>query len=47
MQAEAWKDSPIAFMLQQNVTAVLRKNVQGFHLGAQSDFVRYDKTQKT
>lgn len=47
MQQEFWDDSPIAFMLQQNETAVLRKNVQGFHLGAQADFVRYDKTQKT
>jgi ABC-type transport system substrate-binding protein len=47
MQQEAWADSPIAFMLQQNDTAVLRKNVQGFHLGAQADFVRYDKTRKT
>jgi len=47
MQQEFWKDSPFAFMLQENLTAVLRKNVQGFHLGAQSDFIRYDKTQKT
>ena len=47
MQQEAWADSPIAFMLQQNDTAVLRKNVQGFHLGAQADFVRYDTTRKT
>jgi peptide/nickel transport system substrate-binding protein len=47
MQQEFWTDSPIAFMLQQNDTAVLRHNVQGFHLGAQADFVRYDKTQKT
>lgn len=47
MQQEFWNDSPIAFILQENSTAVLRKNVQGFHLGAQADFVRYDKTQKT
>jgi peptide/nickel transport system substrate-binding protein len=47
MQQEAWADSPIAFMLQENLTAVLRRNVQGFHLGAQSDFIRYDKTRKT
>jgi peptide/nickel transport system substrate-binding protein len=47
MQQEFWTDSPIAFMLQENLTAVLRKNVQGFHLGAQSDFIRYDKTRKT
>jgi peptide/nickel transport system substrate-binding protein len=47
MQQEAWASSPIAFMLQENLTAVLRRNVQGFHLGAQSDFVRYDKTRKT
>jgi len=47
MQQETWASSPIAFMLQENLTAVLRRNVQGFHLGAQSDFVRYDKTRKT
>jgi peptide/nickel transport system substrate-binding protein len=47
MQQEFWNDSPIAFILQENLIAVLRKNVQGFHLGAQSDFIRYDKTQKT
>ncbi len=47
MQQEFWDTAPIAFMLQANVTAVVRRNVQGFHLGAQSDFIRYDKTQKT
>jgi peptide/nickel transport system substrate-binding protein len=47
MQRQFWDDSPIAFMLQQNATAVLRKNVTGFLLGAQSDFTRYGKMQKT
>jgi peptide/nickel transport system substrate-binding protein len=47
MQQQSWDSSPIAFMLQQNAVAVLRKNVTGFQLGAQSDFVRYGKTRKT
>jgi hypothetical protein len=34
-------------MLQQTDVAVARRNVDGFHLGPQSDFTRYDKTQKT
>jgi peptide/nickel transport system substrate-binding protein len=46
MQQQAWDASPIVFMLQQNAVAVARKNVSGFHLGPQSDFVRYDKTKK-
>jgi peptide/nickel transport system substrate-binding protein len=47
MQQQSWDRSPIAFMLQQNAVAVLRKNVSGFQLGAQSDFVRYGNTKKT
>jgi len=47
MQQEFWNSSPIAFMLQQNATAVVRKNVTGFVLGAQSDFTRYDKIEKS
>lgn len=47
MQRLFWSDSPIAFMLQQNATAVARKNVTGFLLGAQSDFTRYNKIRKT
>ncbi|HEX5325175.1 MAG TPA: ABC transporter substrate-binding protein [Acetobacteraceae bacterium] len=47
MQQQAWERSPIAFMLQQDAVAVVRKNVSGFMLGPQSDFVRYDKTRKT
>ncbi len=46
IQQQSWHDSPIVFMLQQNVVAVVRKNVTGFQLGAQSDFVRYGKTRK-
>jgi peptide/nickel transport system substrate-binding protein len=46
IQQQFWDRSPIAFMLQQNNIAVLRKNVTGFQLGAQSDFIRYDKTRK-
>ncbi|HEY6431700.1 MAG TPA: ABC transporter substrate-binding protein [Acetobacteraceae bacterium] len=46
MQQQFWDQSPIVFMLQQNAVAVLRKNVTGFHLGPQSDFVRYDGTKK-
>jgi peptide/nickel transport system substrate-binding protein len=46
MQQQFWDQSPIVFMLQQNAVAVLRKNVTGFHLGPQSDFIRYDKTRK-
>lgn len=46
MQEQAWDDSPIVFMLQQNAVAVARKGVDGFLLGPQSDFVRYDKTKK-
>jgi hypothetical protein len=34
-------------MLQQKNVAVARKNVTGFHLGPQSDFIRYDQTRKT
>ncbi len=47
IQQQSWDQSPIAFMLQQNDVAVLRKNVTGFLLGAQSDFTRYGKTRKT
>ena len=47
IQQQAWDRSPIVFMLQQNAVTVARKNVTGFHLGPQSDFVRYDKTRKT
>jgi peptide/nickel transport system substrate-binding protein len=47
MQQQAWESSPIAFMLQQNAVAVTRKNVHGFILGPQSDFIRYNKTTKT
>ena len=46
MQQENWDDSPIAFMLEQTNVAVARKNVTGFHLGPQSDFIRYGKTKK-
>ncbi|MDA8050412.1 MAG: ABC transporter substrate-binding protein [Rhodospirillales bacterium] len=46
MQRQAWATSPIAFMLQQNAIAVLRKNVTGFLLGAQSDFTRYGEIRK-
>ncbi len=47
MQEQAWQASPIAFVLQQNATSVLRKNVTGFILGAQSDFTRYYDIRKT
>jgi peptide/nickel transport system substrate-binding protein len=47
MQQQFWDRAPIAFMLQQNAVAVARKNVTGFQLGAQSDFIRYGKTQKS
>jgi len=47
IQQQAWDSSPIAFMLQQKNVAVARKNVTGFHLGPQSDFIRYDQTRKT
>jgi peptide/nickel transport system substrate-binding protein len=47
MQQQAWDLSPIAFMLQQKNVAVALKNVVGFHLGPQSDFIRYDETRKT
>ncbi len=33
MQQQAWDDSPIVFMLQQNAVAVSRKGVDGFMLG--------------
>ncbi len=46
MQDQFWDQSPIAFMLQQTAVAVVRKNVTGFQLGAQSDFIRYGKTRK-
>jgi peptide/nickel transport system substrate-binding protein len=46
MQQQAWEVSPIVFMLQQNAVAVARKNVTGFVLGPQSDFIRYNKTGK-
>jgi peptide/nickel transport system substrate-binding protein len=47
IQQQAWDSSPIAFMLQQKNVAVARKNITGFHLGPQSDFIRYDQTRKT
>ena len=47
MQQQVWDDSPIAFMLQHNAVAVARKDVAGFHLGPQSDFVRYGKARKS
>jgi peptide/nickel transport system substrate-binding protein len=46
MQQQAWDRSPIVFMLQQNNVAEARKDVVGFHLGPQSDFIRYDKAKK-
>jgi peptide/nickel transport system substrate-binding protein len=46
MQEQAWDQSPIVFMLQGNNIALARKNVVDFHLGPQSDFIRYDKTRK-
>lgn len=47
MQQQAWEQSPIAFMLQQNGVAVARTNVKSFLLGPQSDFVRYAWTEKS
>jgi peptide/nickel transport system substrate-binding protein len=47
IQQLSWDDSPIAFVLEQKNVAVTRKNVTGFHLGPQSDFIRYGKTKKT
>ena len=47
MQQQFWDTAPIAFMLQQNATAVARKNVTGFLLGPQPDFTRYGKIKKT
>jgi len=47
MQQQAWERSPIVFMLQQNDVAVARKNIVGFHLGPQADFIRYDTTRKS
>jgi peptide/nickel transport system substrate-binding protein len=46
MQQQAWDRSPIVFMLQENNVALARKNIVDFHLGPQSDFIRYDKTRK-
>jgi ABC-type transport system substrate-binding protein len=46
IQQQAWERSPIVFMFQENNIALARKNVVGFHLGPQSDFIRYDKTRK-
>jgi peptide/nickel transport system substrate-binding protein len=46
MQQQAWEQSPIIFMLQQKDVALARKNLVGFHLGPQSDFIRYEKTRK-
>ena len=46
MQQQAWDQSPIVFMLQQEDVAMARENIVDFHLGPQSDFVRYDKTRK-
>ncbi len=46
MQQQAWERSPIVFMLQQKDVSLARKNVVGFHLGPQSDFIRYDQTRK-
>jgi peptide/nickel transport system substrate-binding protein len=46
MQKQAWGDSPIVFMLQQKDVTLARKNVVGFHLGPQSDFIRYSQTRK-
>ena len=46
MQEQAWEVSSLAFMLQQNAVAVIRKGVSGFWLGPQSDFVRYGGTKK-
>ncbi len=47
MQQQAWEVSPIVFMLQQNAVAVARKNLTGFIMGPQSDFIRYNKAKKT
>lgn len=47
IQQQFWDDAPIAFMLQQNAVAVARKNVTGFALAPQSDFIRYGKTKKS
>lgn len=47
MQQQAWDDSPLIFMLQQKNVALAQTNVAGFHLGPQSDFIRYDKTRKS
>jgi peptide/nickel transport system substrate-binding protein len=47
IQQESWDQSPIVFILQQNAVAVARKNVAGFQLGPQSDFIRYGNTRKT
>ncbi|HUA76804.1 MAG TPA: ABC transporter substrate-binding protein, partial [Acetobacteraceae bacterium] len=46
MQQQFWDTSPIAFMLQENLIAIVRKNVTGFVLGAQSDFTRYNEIRK-
>lgn len=46
MQQQAWDRSPIVFIPQENNVALARKNIVGFHLGSQPDFIRYDKTWK-
>ena len=47
MQRQFWDTAPIAFMLQKNAVAVLRRNVSGFVMGAESDFTRYNEIRKT
>lgn len=47
MQQQAWDRSPIVFMLQQKDVTLARENVEDFHLGPQSDFIRYNETKKT
>jgi hypothetical protein len=46
MQQQAWDQSSIVFMRQQKNVALAHKNVIGFHLGPQSDFIRYNQTRK-
>ena len=46
MQREHLKRAPIAFMLQRNEIAVLRRGVSGLQLGLTADYTRYDGLRK-
>ncbi|MCC7426960.1 MAG: ABC transporter substrate-binding protein [Alphaproteobacteria bacterium] len=47
MQRDFQRRAPVAFMLQRNEIAALRRNVTGLQLGLMADYTRYENLRKS